>query len=146
MSERANYLALGGLIRERLMALTREWPTLTVLPGRDLAQVAQDDSGRTTIHVLYLAEDMQPHDRTGRTADGTQTWGCIISVRDLRDGTDAEATAGQILTAIQSLLQGWAAPGWQPLLPVSGPAVLYQPKGVARYPCYFTCRVLSRGV
>lgn len=144
---RESYLAVGARMRARLLALQAEWPTLSVLPGRTLADVAEsDDLGRPTVHVVYVGERIDRVSASGHVASATQTWAAVISVRDLRDGTDAEELAGQLIGAAKELLQGWTPPDEvHPLIPITAPATIYRPRGVVRYPLCFTVQCVSSG-
>ncbi|MCU0843254.1 MAG: hypothetical protein MUC79_16285 [Thiobacillaceae bacterium] len=144
-----NYLALGGLIRERLRPLTEQWPTLSVLSARDLVGVRLAEERLPAVHVLYMGDRMRDEiAHHGRLQVVDQVWGIIVSHRDLRDTSEAIDSVGGMISAVLAQLQGWQPPGVNAdgtLRRVQAPDPMYQ-NGVLRVPLYFQARALSRGV
>lgn len=108
----ANYLALEGLLLERLQPLTATWPTLRIDAARDLAGVRTQDQRLPALCVLYLGEGaISDNGGQGPQIEAEQRWGIIVAVRDLRDAQAGRATAGDLLGAVLDRLHGWKPAG-----------------------------------
>ena len=144
-----SYLALGGLIAAHLADLTRQWPRLAIVEGRELAAI-RDGTARTAerlpaIHVLYAGDVLAASQARGAMQTIDQQWLVVPCVADLRESGESADTLGELIDAALLALQGW-----QPsdvhgeLRRVQAPGPIYR-GGVMRVPLQFRSRLLRLG-
>lgn len=128
-----NLLALQEHLVQRLTdALAGVQPTVHVLAGADLADVAEEKQLVPAVQVLYQGARVAELRSDGRQARLEQTWLAVVAVRNVRNlraGDAARTQAGELAARVAGALMGWRAPSEAAasvLRLATAPAALYR--------------------
>ena len=138
-----DYLALGPLIIEHLQGSVKG--ARAVLSADDLADAELSGQTLPALHVYYVADQIATESNLGANVESDQTWAVIVVVRHARLASERRGRAGELISEVFNVMQGWQPPGneFGELHRIASPGPTYTPGGVAYFPLYFVSRVLQ---